>query len=168
MVVVNPEPAALSTEDLSLFYTTDELLSSAPVLIFYGPTATSTQATHSRIQAHVFTPAGFQNFARLIISPTATFYGAVTCLPREEQGDEICRGLAFSLYKYFLELPADIKSVWEKRHGTLGHLPSAPELFSDSHAAILAAKMVKVDNVAGRCSAAGEHTQAGNPGIRTI
>jgi hypothetical protein len=148
MVVINPEPAALSAEDLSLFYTTDELLSNAPVLIFYGPTATSTQATHSRIQAHVFTAAGFQNFARLIISPTATFYGAVTCLPREEQGDEICRGLAFSLYKYFLELPADIKSAWEKRHGTLGHLPSAPELFSDSHAAILAAKMVKVDNVA--------------------
>jgi hypothetical protein len=148
MVVIHPEPAALSAEDLELFYTTDELLSNAPVLIFYGPTATSTQATHSRIQAHVFTPAGLQNFARLIISPTATFYGAVTCLPREEQGDEICRGLAFSLYKYFLELPAEVKNVWEKRHGTLGHLPSAPELFSESHAAILAAKMVKVENVA--------------------
>jgi hypothetical protein len=148
MVVVNPEPAALSPEDLSLFYATDELLSNAPVLIFYGPTATSTQATHSRIQAHVFTPGGLQNFARLIISPTAPFYSAVTCLPREEQGDEICRGLAFSLYKYFCELPADVRRVWEKRNGTLTHLPSAPELFSDSHAAIVAAKMVKVDNVA--------------------
>jgi hypothetical protein len=148
MVVIIPEPAALSAEDLSLFYTTDELLSSSPVLIFYGPTATSTQATHSRIQAHVFTPAGLQNFARLIISPTATFYSAVTCLPREEQGDEICRGLAFSLYKYFLELPTEIKNAWAKRHGTLAHLPMAPELFSESHAAILAAKMVKVENVA--------------------
>jgi hypothetical protein len=147
MVVINPEPAALTAEDLSLFYTTDDLLSNSPVLIFYGPTATSTQATHSRIQAHVFTPAGLQNFARLIISPTATFYSAVTCLPREEQGDEICRGLAFSLYKYFLELPAEIKTVWERRHG-VGHLPSAPRLFSESHAAIVAAKMVKVDNVA--------------------
>jgi hypothetical protein len=148
MVVINPEPAALSADDLSLFYATDELLSHSPVLIFYGPTATSTQATHSRIQAHVFTAAGLQNFARLIISPTATFYGAVTCLPREEQGDEICRGLAFSLYKYFLELPAGVKALWEKRYGTVGSLPSAPELFSESHAAILAAKMVKVDSVA--------------------
>ena len=87
MAVISPEPAALSGEDLSLFSTTDDLLSASPVLIFYGPTATSTQATHSRIQAHVFTPAGLQNFARLIISPTATFYNAVTCLPREEQGD---------------------------------------------------------------------------------
>jgi len=148
MVVIHPEPAALSASDLTLFYTTDELLSHSPVLIFYGPTATSTQATHSRIQAHVFTPAGLQNFARLIISPTATFYSAVTCLPREEQGDEICRGLAFSLYKYFAELPADVKSAWETQYSSLGRLPSAPELFSESHAAIVAAKMVKVDNAA--------------------
>ncbi|KAF2129302.1 hypothetical protein P153DRAFT_396590 [Dothidotthia symphoricarpi CBS 119687] len=148
MAIINPEPAALSADDLSLFYTTDELLSNSPVLIFYGPTATSTQATHSRIQAHVFTPAGLQNFARLIISPTAAFYNAVTCLPREEQGDEICRGLAFSLFKYFVELPLEIKDAWEKRYSTLGHLPSAPQLFSESHAAILAAKMVKVENIA--------------------
>lgn len=147
MAIINPEPAALSADDLSLFYATDELLSNSPVLIFYGPTATSTQATHSRIQAHVFTPAGLQNFARLIISPTAAFYNAVTCLPREEQGDEICRGLAFSLYKYFVELPLDIKDAWEKRYSTLGHLPSAPQLFSESHAAIIATKMVKINNM---------------------
>ncbi|KAF2796707.1 hypothetical protein K505DRAFT_299681 [Melanomma pulvis-pyrius CBS 109.77] len=146
MVVINPEPAALSPADLSLFYTTDELLSGSPVLIFYGPTSTSTQATHSRIQAHIFTPAGLQNFARLIISPTAAFYSAVTCLPREEQGDEICRGLAFSLYKYFAELPTDIKHVWEKQYSSMGRLPSAPALFSESHAAMIATRMVKVDN----------------------
>lgn len=148
MVVINPEPAALSAEDLSLFYTTDELLSDSPVLIFYGPTATSTQATHSRIQTHVFTPAGLQSFARLIISPTATYYNAVTCLPREEQGDEICRGLAFSLYKYFLELPSEIKSAWEKRYNSSDNLPMAPRLFSEAHAAIVAARMIKVENVA--------------------
>ncbi|KAJ6274594.1 hypothetical protein PSV08DRAFT_407213 [Bipolaris maydis] len=121
-VVINPEPAALSADDLSLFYTTDELLSNSP-------------ATHSRIQAHVFTPAGLQNFARLIISPTATFYNA------------ICRGLAFSLYKYFLELPTEIKSAWSRRYGSSESLHSAPRLFSESHAAIIAAKMVKVENV---------------------
>lgn len=148
MVVITPEPAALSAGDLSLFYTTDELLSNSPILIFYGPTATSTQATHSRIQAHVFTPAGLQNFARLIISPTAPFYSAVTCLPREEQGDEICRGLAFSLYKYFVETPAEVKTAWERQYGSLARLPSAPKLFSESHAAIVAARMVKVDNAA--------------------
>ncbi|KAJ4352367.1 uncharacterized protein N0V89_007715 [Didymosphaeria variabile] len=148
MVIITPEPAALSAGDLSLFYTTDELLSNSPVLIFYGPTATSTQATHSRIQAHVFTPAGLQNFARLIISPTAAFYAAVSCLPREEQGDEICRGLAFSLYKYFAELPPEVKNAWERQYGSVARLPSAPALFSESHAAMVAARMVKVENAA--------------------
>ncbi|KAH7130490.1 hypothetical protein B0J11DRAFT_253276 [Dendryphion nanum] len=148
MVLISPDPAALSANDLSLFYTTDELLSNSPVLIFYGPTSTSTQATHSRIQAHIFTPAGLQNFARLIISPTASFYGAVTCLPREEQGDEICRGLAFSLYKYYVELPESIKNVWERQYTNSERLPSAPKLFSESHAAMIAARMVKVENVA--------------------
>ncbi|ORY02037.1 hypothetical protein BCR34DRAFT_545935 [Clohesyomyces aquaticus] len=147
MVIITPEPTALSASDLSLFYTTDDLLSNSPVLIFYGPTATSTQATHSRIQAHVYTPAGLQNFARLIISPTATFYNAVTCLPREEQGDEICRGLAFSLYKYFVELPVEIKNIWEGQYNTMGRLHAAPKLFSESHAAMIAARMVKIENV---------------------
>ncbi|PSN62186.1 hypothetical protein BS50DRAFT_502912 [Corynespora cassiicola Philippines] len=146
MVVLNYDPGALSASDLSLFYTTDSLLSGSPVLIFYGPTATSTHATHSRIQAHVFTPAGLQSFARLIISPTAAFYNAVTCLPREEQGDEICRGLAFSLYKYYAELPESVKDVWEDQYAN-SKLPSAPPLFSDAHAAMVATRMVRVDNV---------------------
>ena len=117
-VVINQEPAALPAADLSLFHTTDELLSHSPVLIFYGPTSTSAQTTNSRIQTHVFTPAGLSSYARLIISPTASFYNAVSCLPREEQGDEICRGLAFSLYKYFVELPTEVKTAWERRYST--------------------------------------------------
>src|SRR5690242_1392915 len=146
-VVITQEPAALPAADLSLFHTTDELLSHSPVLIFYGPTSTSAQTTNSRIQTHVFTPAGLASYARLIISPTASFYNAVTCLPREEQGDEICRGLAFSLYKYFVELPADVKSAWERRYSTRAHMHMAPALFSEQHAAIVAAKMIKVENV---------------------
>ncbi|KAF9694428.1 hypothetical protein EKO04_007358 [Ascochyta lentis] len=145
-VVINQEPAALPAADLSLFHATDELLSNSPVLIFYGPTSTAAQTTNSRIQTHVFTPAGLSSYARLIISPTASFYNAVTCLPREEQGDEICRGLAFSLYKYFVELPADVKSAWERRYSTRANMHMAPTLFSEQHAAIVAAKMVKVEN----------------------
>ncbi|KAJ4323594.1 hypothetical protein N0V94_001787 [Neodidymelliopsis sp. IMI 364377] len=147
MVVINQEPAALPAADLSLFHATDELLSNAPVLIFYGPTSTSAQTTNSRIQTHVFTPAGLASYARLIVSPTASFYNAVTCLPREEQGDEICRGLAFSLFKYFVELPVEVKNAWERRYSTRANMHMAPALFSEQHAAIVAAKMVKVENV---------------------
>ncbi|KAF1362733.1 hypothetical protein EJ07DRAFT_106022 [Lizonia empirigonia] len=146
-VVINQEPAAIPAPDLSLFHTTDELLSNSPVLIFYGPTSTSAQTTNSRIQTHVFTPAGLSSYARLIVSPTASFYNAVSCLPREEQGDDICRGLAFSLYKYFVELPAEVKTAWERRYSTRANMHMAPALFSEQHAAIVAAKMVKVENV---------------------
>lgn len=148
MVVITPAPAALPPNELSLFYTTDELLSNSPILLWYGQSRTNTTVGHHRIQAHIFSPAGLQSLARLVVSPTAPFYNAVTCLPREEQGDEVCRGLAFSLYKYFSELPTDIKDMWEKQCNSLGKLPSAPKLFTESHAAMLASRMVKVTNIA--------------------
>jgi hypothetical protein len=148
MVNLVPPPPPLLPEAVEVFYVVDELLARSPVLIFYGPSATPTSsATNSRIQAHVFSPAGLQSYPRLTISPGSSLYSAVNCLPREEQGDEICRGLAFSLYKYFTELPPAVKQAWEAQPTALGSLRSAPTLFSDSHAAILASRMVKVENV---------------------
>ena len=144
MVVVSPAPAALSPRDLSVFYTTDDLLAGSPVLVLYGSSSNS-----SRMQVHVYTPAGFASFVRLIVSPATGFYKAVECLTREEQGDEIARGLAFSLYKYFTELPAHVRNAWEKRHNAAeARLPAAPKLFSDAHAAMLAGRMDRVHNVA--------------------
>ncbi|EON60870.1 hypothetical protein W97_00080 [Coniosporium apollinis CBS 100218] len=148
MVVVNPPLPPLSPDVLSLFYTTDELLSESPLLLFYGNSATTiSSASSSRIQVHVYSPAGFQSFPRLTVSPSSPLYAAVHCLAREEQGDDICRGLAFSLYKYFSELPVNVKELWGKQSSTLGGLPSAPKLFTEAHAAILASRMVKVENV---------------------
>jgi hypothetical protein len=149
MVVVIPPAPALSPDVVSLFYVVDELLSRSPILIFYGPSATPTAAANnSRIQAHVFSPAGFQSYPRLTISPSSPLYGAVNCLPREEQGDDVCRGLAFSLYKYFAELPPHVKTLWDKECSGLAKLRAAPALFSEGHAALLASRMSKVENVA--------------------
>ena len=148
MVVVVPPPPTLSPEAVSAFYVVDELLARSPLLIFYGPSATPTATSNnSRIQAHVFSPAGLQSYPRLTISPSSPLYSAVNCLPREEQGDEICRGLAFSLFKYFGELPQAVKYVWENMPTAIGRLRSAPALFSDAHAAMLASKMIQVQNV---------------------
>jgi RhoGEF domain len=149
MVVVVPPPPTLSPDAISIFYVVDELLARSPVLMFYGPSATPTATSNnSRIQAHIFSPAGLQSYPRLTISPSSPLYAAVNCLPREEQGDEICRGLAFSLYKYFAELPQTVKDVWENMPSAIGRLRSAPILFSEAHAALLASRMVKVENVA--------------------
>ncbi|KIW01872.1 uncharacterized protein PV09_06721 [Verruconis gallopava] len=149
MVVVVAPPPSLSPDVVTLFYVVDDLLARSPILIFYGPSSTPTAAANnSRIQAHVFTAAGFQSYPRLTVSPSSPLYSAVNCLPREEQGDDICRGLAYSLFKYFSELPANVKQQWEAQSSTVAGLRSAPTLFSDAHAAIIAQRMVKVDNLA--------------------
>jgi hypothetical protein len=153
MVLIVPPPPTLSPSSISAFYVIDELLARSPILIYYGPSATPTSATpssnNSRIQAHVYSPAGLQSYARLTVSPSSPLYAAVNCLPREEQGDDICRGLAFSLCKYFAELPPGVKATWEAHDFTsLGRGKAAPKLFSEAHAALLASKMVKVENIA--------------------
>ena len=139
-VVVSAPPALLG--DLALFHTTDPLLANSSVLVFHGPAATI-GATSSRIQVHVFTSAGVGSFARLAVSPNSPFYSAVTNLPREEQGDEVCRGLAFGLKKYFAELPDAIKKAWCAQTKA----PSAGMLFGDAHVAILASRMTRIDNI---------------------
>ncbi|EKG12130.1 hypothetical protein MPH_10760 [Macrophomina phaseolina MS6] len=146
MVLISPPPPALSPDLLEPFYTTDELLSNAPVLVFYD--ATSIKSTTSRVQVHIYTPAGLQSYPRLTISPSSPLYAAVNCLAREDQGDEVCRALAFSLFKYFLELSPIAKSTWKNQSNSLGKLPSAPPLFGEAHAAMLASRMVRVENAA--------------------
>ncbi|KAK3071596.1 hypothetical protein LTR53_008333 [Teratosphaeriaceae sp. CCFEE 6253] len=141
MAVVVSAPPALSG-DLALFHTTDPLLSNSPVLVFHGPAATIGAAS-SRIQVHVFTPAGVGSYTRLAISPNSPFYTAVSNLPREEQGDEVCRGLAFGLKKYFVELPENVKKTW----CTQVKAPASGMLFGDDHIAVLASRMTRIDNV---------------------
>ncbi|OMP85820.1 Rho guanine nucleotide exchange factor gef2 [Diplodia seriata] len=149
MVLISPPPPALSPDLLEPFYTTDELLSNAPFLVFYGATSTQTvNSTAGRVQVHIFSPAGLLSYPRLTISPSSPLYAAVDCLAREDQGDEVCRALAFSLFKYFNELSPIAKSTWQSRTNSLGRPGSAPPLFSEAHAALLAGRMARVDNAA--------------------
>jgi hypothetical protein len=141
---------ALSQDEVNLYYTTDALLANLPVLVFHGPsTTTNSTLSSSRIQVHIFTAAGFQSYPRITISPNSPFYQSVNHLPRDKQGDEICRGLAFGLLKYFKELPEVVKSVLILHSAKRTKRPgSAPTLFGEQHAADLAASMVKVENAA--------------------
>lgn len=151
MAVVVPAPAGLSG-DLALFHTTDPLLANAPVLVFHG-SAASIGATSSRIQVHIFTPAGHASYTRLAVSPNSPFYSAVSNLPREEQGDEVCRGLAFGLKKYFAELPESVRGAWCRE----AKAPAPSALFGDDHVAILASRMNRIEHVD---EVIGEITQA--------
>jgi len=145
------EELALSPEHLTLFYASDPLLGHLPVLIFHGASTTANYTLNSsRVQIHVYSPAGFQSFPRITISPNSPFYGVVDHLPREFQGDEICRALAFGLYKYFSELPEVVKNHLKNQYPTTrARRPgSAPSLFSEQHAADLAKSAVEAENTA--------------------
>lgn len=150
MVRVTPE-LALSQDEVTLFHTTDVHLGGLPVFVFHGPsTTTNSTLSSSRIQVHVFTGAGPQSYPRITISPQSPFYRSVNYLPRERQGDEICRGIAFGLLKYFSELPEVVKSglILESANARSKRPGPAPTLFGEQHAADLAAAMIRVENTA--------------------
>ncbi|KAI1332993.1 hypothetical protein F5Y16DRAFT_354541 [Xylariaceae sp. FL0255] len=142
---------ALSPDYVTLYHATDPLLGHVPVLVFHGPSTTlNNHFNSSRVQVHIYTPAGFQSFHRLTISPNSPFYNAVNHLPREFQGDEIYRAIVFGLSKYFHELPDSVKNHLKHLYPTTkGRRPgSAPTLFGDQHAADLAKSLNRSENTA--------------------
>ncbi|KAL1836907.1 hypothetical protein VTJ49DRAFT_4510 [Mycothermus thermophilus] len=143
------EELALSPEHVTLFYAHDPLLGNLPILIFHGPSTTANYTLNSsRIQVHIYSPAGFQSYPRITVSPNSAFYSAVNYLPREFQGDEVCRGLAFGLFKYFSELPEAVKNHLKNQYpaSRTGRPGSAPTLFGEQHAADIAKAAVLADN----------------------
>ena len=146
MVSINPTLPALSPDNVSLYYTKDALLDNLPVLIFYGPSSTA-NSTHnsSRIQAHVYSLAGFQSFARLTVAPSSPVYAAVHHLPTEKQGDEVYRGLAVSLLSYFAGISKATKEALRDNVARRRPNHLAPAMFDEMHAGDLAARMIKID-----------------------
>jgi len=145
------EELALSPDHVILYQATDPLLGHLPILIFHGSSTTANYTFNSsRVQVHIYTPAGFQSFPRLTISPNSPYYNVVHHLPREFQGDEIYRALAFGLSKYFHELSEPVKNYIKQQYPTTrGRRPgSSPALFGEQHAADIAKSMVRADNTA--------------------
>ncbi|OJD19104.1 hypothetical protein AJ78_00890 [Emergomyces pasteurianus Ep9510] len=145
MTSISTSIAGLPLEQLTLYHAIDPILSS--VLIFHGPVITANSTVRSsRFQAHIISPGGVQSYSRITISPAGPLYAAVNHLPRDRQGDEIYRGLAVSLLKYFRDLSEPVRYVLL---GTAqsGNLPARlSNAFDEFHAAELANKMVKVDD----------------------
>lgn len=148
MAATSTSLSDLPLEQLTLYHASDPYLSS--FLVFYGPVAT-TNATvsSSRIQAHILTPAGFQSYPRITISPAAPLYAAVNHLPREKQGDEVCRALAVSMLKYFADMSDPTKQclIEIARAGRPG--ARIPKMFDEMHAADLANRMTLVEKPSG-------------------
>lgn len=147
MLTLTAAPPALSSSNLSLYYAKDALLEDLPILVFYGPSTTGNSTQNSsRIQAHIYSLAGFQTFPRLTVAPTSPLYVAVNHLPTEHQGDEICRGLAVSLLSYFAGLSKALKTSLRDRAAARRPNRAAPMMFDEMHAADLAATMIEIED----------------------
>jgi hypothetical protein len=147
MVVVEPEPLPLDCQVVSCYYAKDPLIGNLPVIVFHGPsTTTNSTLNSSRIQAHIFSLAGYQVFPRLTIAPTSPLYSAVHLLPEEQQGDEIARGLAISLLKYFSEIPNAVRQCILDLVTVGRPDEKAPPMLDGAHAADLASRMEKLEN----------------------
>ena len=145
MITISDAPSAL--EHLSLFQTTDALLDHLPVLVFYGPSTIGNSTNNSsRIQAHVYSLAGFQSFPRLTIAPTSPLYAAVKHLPLDQQGDEVSRGLAVSLLSYFAGLSKTVKDALRDRAAARRHDGQAPMMFDEMHAGDLASNLTEIED----------------------
>ena len=135
-------PPELSTEGNSLYHVVDEYLSN--ILIFYGHVGSATSS--SRIHVTILTSAGWQDYPRITLSPTSPLYAAVSHLPREKQGDEVSRGIAVGVLKYFAELSEPVKNALVKRAAQLKGSSNLPKMFDEMHAAEIANRVEKVDN----------------------
>ena len=146
MITLSPQLPELSADELSLYYTQDDLLEGLPVFVFYGPSITGNSTQNSsRIQAHIYSIAGFHSFPRLTVAPTSPLYAAVNHLPSEQQGDEVSRGLAVSLLSYFAALPKEVKTFLRTRAASRRPNGMAPMMFDEMHAGDLAATLEELE-----------------------
>lgn len=113
------------------------------ILIFYWPVqAVGSLSSTSRIRVTILSAAGFKSFGAFSVAPSSSYYSAVHKLPDERQRNDVSRGIAFSLCRYFSEIPAEVKQIIadENVHHGVGLK------WGQSHAAQITCNMKKVTN----------------------
>ena len=113
------------------------------ILIFYWPVqAVGSLASTSRIRTTILSAAGFKSFGAFSVAPSSSYYSAVHKLPDDKQRDDVSRGIAFALCRYFSEVPADVKNAI-----TDENLKEGIGLkWGQSHAAHITCRVSKVTN----------------------
>jgi hypothetical protein len=113
------------------------------VLVFYWPVQTAGSTTSaSRIRTTILSAAGFKSFGSFQVSPSSSYYSAVHKLPEDKQRDDVCRGLAFGLFRYFSEISPAVKTAITDEHAQHG----IGLKWGQTHAAQIACRLGKVIN----------------------
>ncbi|RMZ89706.1 hypothetical protein DV736_g3067, partial [Chaetothyriales sp. CBS 134916] len=114
------------------------------ILFFYWPVqAVGSLGSTSRIRTTILSAAGFRSFGAFSVAPSSGYYSAVHKLPDDKQRDDVARGIAFALCRYFSEVPQAIKNAI-----TDENLKEGVGLkWGQTHAAQITCRMSKVLNV---------------------
>ena len=135
--------AILEATDTPILYYAEDPPYLPRVLVFYWPVQTVGSTTSpSRIRTTILSAAGFKSFSAFQVSPSSSYYSAVHKLPEEKQRDDICRGLAFSLFRYFSEISPAVKAAITDEHVQHG----IGLKWGQTHAAQIACRLGKVIN----------------------
>ncbi|RVX75053.1 hypothetical protein B0A52_01330 [Exophiala mesophila] len=135
--------AVLNPSDKPTIYYAEDPPYLPRILIFYSPVqAVGSLSTTSRIRATILSAAGFKSFGAFSVAPNSSYYSAVHKLPEDRQRDDVCRGIAFALCRYFSEVPTEVKNAIaeEVQQDGLGLK------WGQSHAAQVTCRMSKVLN----------------------
>jgi len=136
--------AILSPSDTPTVYYAEDRPYLPRILVFYWPVqSVGSLASTSRIRTTILSAAGFKSFGAFSVAPNSSYYSAVHKLPEDKQRDDVCRGIAFALCRYFSEVPSEVKSAIEDEniHHGVGHR------WGQTHAAQVTCRMGKVINV---------------------
>ena len=135
--------AILEATDTPTLYYAEDPPYLPRVLVFYWPVQTVGSTTSpSRIRTTILSAAGFKSFGAFQVSPSSSYYSAVHKLPEEKQRDDVCRGLAFSLFRYFSEISPAVKTAITDEHVQHG----IGLKWGQTHAAQIACRLGKVIN----------------------
>ncbi|OAP62911.1 hypothetical protein AYL99_02138 [Fonsecaea erecta] len=113
------------------------------ILVFYYPVqAVGSLASTSRIRTTILSAAGFKSYGAFSVAPNSNYYSAVHKLPEDKQRDDVSRGIAFALCRYFSEVPTEVKNAIAEEN--LHH--GIALKWGQTHAAQVTCRMCKVIN----------------------
>ncbi|KIW38957.1 uncharacterized protein PV06_08777 [Exophiala oligosperma] len=104
--------AILNPSDIPTVYYAEDPPYLPRILVFYWPVqAVGSLASTSRIRTTILSAAGFKSYGAFSVAPNSSYYSAVHKLPEDKQRDDVFRGIAFALCRYFSEVPTEVKNA---------------------------------------------------------
>lgn len=135
--------AVLNPADVPTIYYAEDAPYLPRILVFYSPVqSVGSLASTSRIRTTILSAAGFKSFGAFSVAPNSSYYSAVHKLPEDKQRDDVSRGIAFALCRYFSEIPTEVKNAIADENQHHGLTPK----WGQTHAAQVTCRMSRVLN----------------------